>query len=297
MGLFIKKDYQWRGELKNQGIICKKQAEHTLRIGIINLMPKAEEYEFNLLRPLGLSDTIVEPVFIKLKNHIYSSSDKNHLNENYITFSEAARKNLHGLILSPAPVEGLDFTEVTYWEELLKILAFARKNYASVLGLCWGGLVLARLLGIKKIMYENKLFGVYESKNLNINHPITGSISKRFFCPQSRHAGVSQKHLMYFNDMGIINLLAYCKDAGYFIFETPDHKFVMNLAHPEYHTTRLIEEYQRDMKKGRDDVLKPVNIDISNPVNTWEDDAISFFTQWVEYIKNITREKEIVVRH
>lgn len=72
-----------------------------LRIGVINIMPKAEGYEKPLLETLGMTGFKVQPLWIRLSTHAYRSSDPLHLKRHYCVFSEAQRHGpLHGLILS-----------------------------------------------------------------------------------------------------------------------------------------------------------------------------------------------------
>ena len=253
-----------------------------IKIGIINLMPKAEEYEHNLLIPLNKSSNKVTPIFIKLKNHCYSSSNKKNL-ESYNYF-EDVKHDLNGLILSPAPVEDIPFENVTYWEELKKILLYAKKNYGSILGLCWGGLALAKLLDIDKTMYKKKLFGVYRTIKLEPKHEIMKELDDEFYCPQSRHAGIKDNILKQASRKGKINLLAHSQNAGYYIFESKDQKFLINLGHPEYHTNRLVEEYLRDKNKGRNDVIPPENLQINAPINNWKLNGQQFFCGWINSI-------------
>ena len=52
---------------------AERQDIRPLRIGILNIMPFGKDYEFNLLHPLGLSILQVEPVWIRLESHEYSS--------------------------------------------------------------------------------------------------------------------------------------------------------------------------------------------------------------------------------
>lgn len=48
---------------------AKRQDIRPLRIGILNIMPLGEQYEFNLLNPLGLSVLQIEPIWIRLESH------------------------------------------------------------------------------------------------------------------------------------------------------------------------------------------------------------------------------------
>jgi homoserine O-succinyltransferase len=295
MTIIIPNDYHAKESLEQRRINCipeaaaSKQDIRPLRIGILNIMPEVENYEFNLLFPLGRSILQIEPIWLKLSNHEYFSSDQDHLNRNYIFFDNAvAQKHLDGLIISGAPVEHLPFEQVKYWQELLDIMAYARKNIVSTLGICWGGLALAKYLEIPKIDYEEKLFGIFETKNISKNHTITGEMDDIYWCPNSRHAGICDKELETAQKNGIINLLAHSKEAGYVIFESSDQRFLMHLGHFEYDADRLVMEYKRDMAKGKINVKMPQNVDLESRVNRWRAQNLEFFTQWIKYVYDKT---------
>lgn len=295
MTIVLPQDYHAKAALEKSRVICISTEQalrediRALRIGILNIMPKVETYEFSLLHPLGRSIMQIEPVWIKLKTHKYQSSDRSHLEKLYVPFEEAVGKNhLDGLILTGAPVEEIPFEEVSYWEEITRILRYARHNIASTLGICWGGLALAKFLGMDKVVYPEKIFGVYETRNLDRSHPITGEMDDVFWCAQSRHAGIPDDVLELERDKGNVHLLAHAKDAGYMIFESTDQRFLIHLGHPEYEPHRLVEEYLRDKNKGRSDVKTPRNLDISNPINTWRSHRTEFFSQWIKYIHETT---------
>ncbi|MCL2689569.1 MAG: homoserine O-succinyltransferase [Chitinispirillia bacterium] len=295
MTIVVPKDYHGIGALESSKVQCishddaVKQDIRALRIGILNIMPKAETYEYSLLHPLGRSVMQIEPVWIRLKSHKYSSSDQSHLDKLYVSFEEAVDKShLDGLIVTGAPVEEIPFEEVVYWEEIKRILKYARNNIPSTLGICWGGLALAKFLGIDKTVYDKKIFGVYETYNLNREHPVTGEMDDIFWCAQSRHSGIDDSALEEAQNQGKVKLLADAKGAGYVIFESADSRFLIHLGHPEYEPQRLIDEYNRDVAKGRSDIAAPLNLDLKNPVNMWRSHRTEFFTQWIKYVYEST---------
>ncbi len=295
MTIILPDDYHAREALVERRIDCiskeraLRQDIRAMRIGILNIMPQAETYEYHLLFPLGRSVLQIKPVWIRLKNHNYSSTDKEHLNELYMPFEEAVKeKHLDGLLVTGAPVEEIPFKDVRYWDEICEIFDYARKNIISTLGICWGGLAIAGYMGIDKTKYPQKLFGVYNTRNLNRDHPVTGEFDDKFMLPHSRHSGIPDDILEEAETKGDINLLAYSSDTGYSIFESTDRRFLMHLGHPEYETDRLVMEYVRDMKNGRRDVPVPENIDLNKPVNTWRCHCLEFFSQWVKDVYNRT---------
>jgi homoserine O-succinyltransferase len=248
-------------------------------------MPKGETYEPYLLYPLSRTIIQIEPVWLRLHSHAYKTTDQDHLELYYQYFENAiARAPLDGLIVTGAPVEEMEYEQVSYWNEISTILTFARQNITSTFGICWGGMALAKMIGIEKEMFAKKLFGAYETRNLNRLHPITGELDDLFWCVQSRHSGISDKVLEAERDRKEVNLLAHSPNGGYTIFESTDQRFLMHLGHPEYEAQRLVEEFRRDVALGRADVPRPANLDLDHPVNRWRSHGLEFFAQWVRYI-------------
>jgi homoserine O-succinyltransferase/O-acetyltransferase len=296
MTIVLQKDYHAKAALEQRRVICIDQNQalkediRALRIGILNIMPQAERYEFSLLYPLGRSVLQIEPIWIRLETHKYNSTDQLHLDKLYVTFEDAvARNKLDGLIVTGAPVEEIPFEQVTYWEEILRILRYAQRNIASTLGLCWGALAIAKFLGMEKVILPKKQFGVFEAVNLDRDHRITGDMDDVFWCQQSRHSGIPDGVLEAERDKGKINLLAHSRETGYVIFESSDQRFLMHLGHLEYEPSRLIEEYKRDLAAGRADVELPKNFNVDAPVNTWRAHRNEFFSQWIKFVHESTQ--------
>lgn len=264
---------------------ARSDGRQVVRVGVLNVMPKAESYEPYLLRPLAHSELLVEPVWIRLESHSYSSSNSAHIDRHYRTFSEAlAQGPLSGLILTGAPVEELAFEAVHYWQELTQILEFARRQLKGTLGLCWGGMALARMVGLDKVPFPRKLFGVFENRSLSSQHPVTRHFDDAFFCAQSRHSGITDRALEDARDAGLVNLLSHGPDTGYSIFESTDQRYLMHLGHPEYEANRLVHEWLRDRATGRTDVERPVNLDPERPVNTWRRHRNELFSRWLRFL-------------
>lgn len=288
MTIIMPENPQFQSVLHTEQVACidhktaLQQDIRPMRIGILNIMPFGEKYEFNLLHPLGISLIQVDPIWIRLQSHSYKTSDRNHIQDLYVTYEEAIQdSDLDGLIVTGAPIEHLPFEEVKYWEEIREILLDAKTKYPSTLGICWGALALGYLEGIEKLDYRQKLFGVFEIQNLAPEHPIMGAMDDVFLCPQSRVAGNADKIMEDAAAGGVINLLGYGDEAGYVIYETPDQRFLMHVGHPEYNSQRLVYEAIRD--QGRPEVPPPRNFDADHPANSWRSHRNTFFTQWLKY--------------
>jgi homoserine O-succinyltransferase len=262
-----------------------RSAKTPVRIGVINIMPKLETYEPLLLGPLVRSAHAVDPVLIRLESHDYTSSDPSHLGRFYRPFADViAEAPLDGLILSGAPVEELEFADVHYWRELSGILDYAKSNVKSTLGLCWGALALAHLVGIPKIVLPQKIFGVFENRVLDGRDPIMQGQRETFRCAHSRHSTIEDAELENAASDGRVRLLSHAKETGYSLFESTDRRFVMHLGHPEYLAERIAFEWKRDQTLGRDDVRPPHDFDPDAPVTSWHDHRESLFGSWIRFV-------------
>jgi homoserine O-succinyltransferase len=273
MALVLPAAHPARASLEARGVVCAGSvcagsASGALRVGIINLMPAVEGYEPMLLEPLGRGGPWVEPVWLRLASHGYQSSDAKHLARHYRQFDDAGA--LHGLILTGAPVEELPFEEVRYFEELRGLLECARGSIASTLGLCWGGMALAHLLGIAKVRFARKLFGVY---------PLAGYGP----CAQSRHAGLDLAQLAEADRRGLVRVL-----SGDTLLESRDRRYLMHLGHPEYTPARLRFEYLRDRELGRADVDPPGDVGC-DAADAPLPHGYSFFAHW---LASLTRARQ-----
>ncbi len=265
----------------------------TLRVGVINLMPRLETYEPLLVDALRPHD--VEPVWIRLATHGYRSSDPAHLAARYQTWESAlARGPLDAVLLTGAPVESIDFTAVRYWDELRAVLADARKRCSSTLGVCWGAMALAALEGVEKVCLPRKVFGAYE-------HPLTAegarwlpSLGGRYRCAQSRHAGLDRASVARAERDGRVVTLAASEATGPTLLATRDGAAVMHLGHPEYEPGRIAFEWARDREAGRDDVAPPAGFDAEGrrPTLPWRADSEAFFQAWI----NTARARRAEVR-
>jgi len=253
-----------------------------LRVGIVNVMPKLEAYEPLLLGPLSRLSVDVQPVFVRLESHGYQSSDRAHLERFYRPLAaHLAEGPLDALVLTGAPVEELDLEQVHYWGELRELLLYAREHVPSTLGLCWGGLALAGLLGIPKSPLPKKLFGVFANRLTSTNDPLVAGQDEVFPCAHSRHSGITDEALERAAREGTVRLLSHGEETGYSIFASTDGRYLAHLGHPEYVAERLVFEWRRDSQLGRDDVSPPKSFDPEAPVTSWEKHRETFFSRWL----------------
>ena len=262
-----------------------------LRVGIVNLMPRLETYEPSLCRLFQASEVAVEPVWIRLGSHGYTSSDPRHLEAHYVAYDRAIRvAPLDGLVLTGAPVEKLSLGEVRYWPELSELLDDARQNCSGTLGICWGGMALAEREGLTKEVYPRKIFGLFEHAFTERAAAAFGMHGPSFLCPQSRFAGFSREAARAADADGRIRLLAEGGDAGPTLLQSIDGRVVMHLGHPEYEASRLGYEWRRDEAAGLTDVAPPYGYDLATdrPYADWGPDSAEFMRAWLRRLRHST---------
>lgn len=256
-----------------------------LRIAILNLMPLKEDTEVQLLRSLSNTPLQVDVTLLSTATYIGKNTASNHLDQFYLTFDEVKHLKYDGLIITGAPVEQMDFEEVTYWDELKAIMEWTKTNVTSTFHICWGAQAgLYYHYGIPKINLENKLFGVYEHHVLNRKIPLVRGFDDVFYAPHSRYTTVSKEEVLKRKELTI---LAESKEAGVFIAIAGDGKQIFVTGHPEYDRITLDREYKRDVDKGIEIELPqnyyPDGLTYVRPELTWRAHANTLYTNWLNY--------------
>ena len=99
---------------------------------------------------------------MKLKSHTPKNTPIEHMMMFYRDFEEMRRENYDGMIITGAPVETLDYEDVTYWSEMTDIFSWARTHVTSTLYICWAAQAgLYYFYGVPKYPLPKKMFGVF----------------------------------------------------------------------------------------------------------------------------------------
>lgn len=275
-------------EKENIFALFQKQALHQdirpLKIAIVNLMPKKIATEIQLLRLLSQSPLQIEVTLLTMADHESKNTSYQHLEKFYKTFSNIRSEKYDALIITGAPVEKLQFEEINYWQELVAIMDWSRSNCTSTLHICWGAQAgLYYHYKVDKIIYPQKIFGIYEQK-VRLFHPLTRGFDDYFYSPQSRYTSIDLTDL---SRKGL-QILAESKTIGPTMLVSKDDKNIFVLGHFEYQTETLKEEYLRDHERGIDTQL-PANYFLNNQqngpiVNRWRGHASLFFSNWINEV-------------
>jgi len=256
-----------------------------LKIAILNLMPKKIVTENQLLRYLSNTPLQVEITLIQTKSYVSQNTPSEHLDKFYSYFEDIKDKKFDGLLITGAPVEQMKFEDVTYWDELTKIMEWSKTNVFSTLHICWASQAgLYYHYNIPKYDLKEKMFGVFSHTVNDEKADLTRGLSDIFYAPHSRHTEVRRKDIEKNSDLEI---LSESEEAGLFIVTSKDRRKVFITGHLEYDRNTLNEEYLRDLEKG-DKVNIPKNYFKNNdpnqvPSQMWRGSANIVFGNWLNY--------------
>lgn len=256
-----------------------------LQILILNLMPIKQDTELQLLRALSNTPLQIDITFLQLATHVSKHTAASHLNKFYCVFDDIRSQKFDGMIITGAPVEQMAFEEVTYWDELTRIMEWSKSHITSTLHICWGAQAgLYYHYGIKKELLPKKAFGIFEHKVLNRRTALVRGFDDYFLAPHSRHTTVSREDIL---NNPALTILAESDEVGVFIVIAQDGRQIFVMGHPEYDRVTLDNEYKRDLSKGLPIEL-PVNYYPDNdcekrPVLSWRSHANILYTNWLDY--------------
>lgn len=256
-----------------------------LKIIILNLMPTKIETETQLLRLLGNSPLQVDIELLQTATHKSKHTAEDHMLTFYKTFDEIKNKKYDGMIVTGAPVELMEFEEVDYWEELCEILEWSKKNVYSTFHICWGAQAgLYYHYGIKKYKLDEKIFGIFKHKPLDLYHPLMRGFDDVYYVPHSRHTETRFQDIALCKDLQIIS---YSEEAGIHLISDLDCRNFYATGHSEYDSDTLAKEYFRDLKKGLN-IKMPYNYfpdddPAKKPEMTWRNVGTLMFTNWLNY--------------
>ena len=264
-------------QLRNENIfvMTETKAMHQdirpLKIVIVNLMPTKITTETQLLRLLSNSPLQVEIEFLQMDSHKSKNTSQEHLQTFYKTFDEIKDSRFDGMIITGAPVENMEFEEVDYWEELVKIMDWSNTHVTSSLHICWAAQAgLYYHYGVPKYPLSEKCSGIFKHKVNRRTAKLVRGFDNEFYAPHSRNTEVRAEDIKKVKDLEI---LADSKEAGVYIVFTKGGRKIFVMGHSEYDVNTLKEEYIRDLDKGINPKIPkhyfPDDNPNKKPVATW----------------------------
>ena len=258
-----------------------------LKFVIVNLMPTKIETETQLLRLISNTPLQIEVTLLKMDTYKSKNVSEEHMETFYKTFDDIKDERFDGMIITGAPIETLDFEDVIYWEEIMKIMEWSKKHVFSVLHICWGAQAgLYYHYGIKKYQLNKKIFGIFPIKleERYENNELFRGFDEIFNMPQSRHTEVRAEDI---EKVPELEILENSKESGVSIVRTKDKRDVFIMGHLEYDRMTLAKEYERDVKLGKK-IEVPFNYYPNDdpekvPPFVWRGHANLLFSNWVNH--------------
>jgi homoserine O-succinyltransferase/O-acetyltransferase len=256
-----------------------------LKVVILNLMPLKIATETHILRLLSNSPLQVEIVLLHVEGHVSKNTPIEHLESFYKYFSQIEKEKFDGMIITGAPIEHLEFEDVDYWGELVRIMDWSKSHVTSTMFICWGAQAgLYHFYNIPKYPLQNKMFGVFDHTINNPLVPIIRGFDEIFQAPHSRHTEIRREDIEKINELEIVS---ESKEAGVYLVVARNGRQIFITGHAEYDPTTLKDEYVRDVKKGLDIDIPKHYFKENDPANLprvrWKSHAHLLFSNWLNY--------------
>jgi homoserine O-succinyltransferase len=296
MPIKIPNDLPARLTLEKEGVMlmtedtAHRQDIRALRIGLLNLMPNKIKTETQFARLIGATPLQVELSLIKITNHKSKNTPHDHMITFYRDWEKVQKEKFDGLIITGAPIELLEFEDVTYWDELQRIYDWTQTHVQSTFNICWGAqAALYHFHHVPKHALAQKAFGIYRHKNLSPASPYLRGFSDDFSMPVSRWTENLKSELPANKGLEV---LMESEEAGLcFVADNP-HRQLYMFNHIEYDTNSLGEEYHRDVEAGKT-INPPANYfpggnTSATPENRWRSHAHLLFGNWINEVYQST---------
>ncbi|RKF15276.1 homoserine O-succinyltransferase [Roseovarius spongiae] len=272
--------------------LAARQDIRPLHIALLNLMPKKIQTETQFARLIGATPLQIELSLIRMTEHQTKTASVAHMESFYRPFAkvEASDERFDGLIITGAPIEHLDFDEVTYWDELRRVFDWTQTHVHSTFGVCWGGMAMINHFhGIDKHMLPAKAFGCFRHRNMHPASPYLRGFSDDCVIPVSRWTEMRQAEI---DAAPGLTTLLYSDEVGPCLVEDPARRALYIFNHLEYDSDTLKQEYDRDIAQGA-----PINVPgnyypgddpARTPQNRWRSHAHLLYGNWINQIYQTT---------
>ncbi|RRH77329.1 homoserine O-succinyltransferase [Falsigemmobacter faecalis] len=269
-----------------------RQDIRPLRIGLLNLMPMKITTETQFARLIGATPLQIDFHLIRMSEHQSRHTAPEHMETFYRTFAEveASGEKFDGLIITGAPVETLDFEEVTYWDELQRVFNWTQSHVHSTFGVCWGAMAMAwHFHKVPKYVLDHKAFGCFRQRVLQPASPFLTGFSDDVLIPVSRWTEMRDEDMAQVEGL---NVLIASPETGPCLVEDAAHRALWIFNHFEYDSGTLKGEYDRDVASGT-----PINVPLNyypeddpsrQPLNRWRSHAHLLYGNWINQIYQTT---------
>ena len=284
--------------LRSEGVMvispdrAEQQDIRPLHIGLLNLMPKKIQTENQFARLIGATPLQINLSLIRMSEHQTKNTAAEHMEAFYRPFAEveASGETFDGLIITGAPIEHLEFEDVSYWQELRRVMDWTQSHVFSTFGVCWGGMAMINHFhGVAKHMLPAKTFCCFPQTNMAPTSPYLRGFSDEFVIPVSRWTEMRQAEI---DGAPGLRTLIGSPDTGPCLVEDSGHRALYIFNHFEYDSGTLKQEYDRDVSAGT-----PINVPMNyypgndpsrTPSNRWRSHAHLLYGNWINEIYQAT---------
>ncbi len=271
---------------------ASRQDIRPLRIGLLNLMPKKIQTENQFARLIGATPLQIDLSLIRMSEHRTKNTAADHMESFYRPFSEveATGEKFDGLIITGAPIEHLEFSDVTYWDELTRVFEWTQTHVHSTFGVCWGGMAMINHFhGVKKHLLDAKAFGCFRHRNMAPASPFLRGFSDDCVIPVSRWTEMRRDEIEAVDGLEV---LLDSDEVGPCLVRDDTARALYIFNHLEYDSDTLKQEYDRDVAQGT-----PINVPCNYypdddptclPQNRWRSHAHLLYGNWINEIYQTT---------
>ena len=281
--------------LKSEGVNVMSNADadrqdiRPLKIGLLNLMPLKIQTENQFSRLIGSTPLQIELTLIRMSEHKSKHTSSDHMKSFYKSFEDIKEQKFDGLIITGAPIEHLEFNEVTYWNELKTIFEWTQNNVHSTFGVCWGGMAMINHFhNVEKHILGKKVFGCHRCQVTDPTSRFLTGFSDDLVIPVSRWTENKTSEILKAG----LKILIDSETSGPCLVEDEKHNALYIFNHFEYDKETLKQEYDRDIKNNT-----PINIPMNYypnddpkmpPLNKWRSHAHLLYGNWINQIYQTT---------
>ncbi|NVO15799.1 MAG: homoserine O-succinyltransferase [Rhodoplanes sp.] len=296
MPIMIPDDLPARRTLEAEGVMVMRETDavrqdiRPLRVGLLNLMPNKIRTETQFARLIGATPLQVELTLVRITDHVARHAAADHMAAFYRAWADVRAERFDGFIVTGAPVELLPFEQITYWDEMRRILDWMQTHVHRCLTVCWAAqAAVHHFYGMPKHELAEKAFGVFRHRVLAPASPYMRGFSDTFSTPVSRRTEVRREDIPAAAGLAV---LAESRDTGLCLLDDPSHRTLHMFNHLEYDTTSLAEEYARDAAAGEAVAIPrdyfPDDDPSQPPANRWRSHAHLLFGNWINEIYQTT---------
>ena len=254
------------------------------RIALVNLMPVKPDTELDFLRLIAPCHGNTAVTFVNMRSHQCRHTSPEHIQQFYICADQLDLTDIDGAIITGAPLEFVEFENVTYWREITNLMDRLRQHNIPVLNICWAAYAsLYHTYGIKMRLLNRKISGVFTHSIIHPECPLMRGVNDGFTIPHSRFATWDIEDITRQPDLDIV---ASSQEAGIYMLASNRYREHYVVGHGEYDRMTLDNEYRRDQSKGMSPNVPshyyPGNDPQQIPAWTWRDTALTIMANWID---------------